>query len=66
MNAKLFRMLDVNVLMSFQIVFNVGADLRFHLRRPKYKKKKNPNKYSYGTNKLSTKINIQNHYFLIH
>ena len=45
---------------------NIGVDLGFQVRGLKYKKKKNPNKYPYNTNKLSTKINTQNYCFLIH
>ena len=50
-----------------KVIINVytGVNLGFQVRRPKYKKKK-LNRYSYNINKLSTKINTQNHYFLIH
>ena len=52
---------------SLNLLFytSTGTNLGFQVRRPKYKKKKNPNKYPYSTNKLLTKINTQNHYFLI-
>ena len=44
-----------------------GADLEFQARGAEVlKKKKNPNKYPYSTNKLSTKINTHNHCFLKH
>ena len=48
-------------LRDFQTEIVVGADLGFQARGRSIRKKKG---YPYSINKLSTKINIQNNYFL--
>ena len=55
------------ILYTNKVIINVyiGVNLGFQVRRPKNKKKE-LNRYSYNINKLSIKINTQNHFFLIY